>query len=159
MENVGLVLSANWLPILLGALSTFVLGFIWYNPKVFGTIWMREIGLTEEDAKKGNMPMIFGVSFIMSAIVAYAFARYPHDGAMHGVVHSSIYWGFLVAPVLINNALFEQRSWTVIIINVAYWYVAMAVIAIIVFAMGEWPYPVEDGEEAMRLIQDVLLLT
>ena len=44
----------NFLAILVAALSSFVVGFIWYNPKVFGTIWMKEIGMTEEQAQKGK---------------------------------------------------------------------------------------------------------
>ena len=44
-------METNWIAILLAALSTLVVGFIWYNPKVFGTIWMKEAGLTEEKMK------------------------------------------------------------------------------------------------------------
>ena len=49
MENI------NWLALVVAALSILVIGFIWYHPKVFGTIWMKEIGMTEEKAKKGNI--------------------------------------------------------------------------------------------------------
>ena len=37
----------NFLALIVASLSTLVVGFIWYNPKVFGTIWMKEIGMTE----------------------------------------------------------------------------------------------------------------
>jgi len=30
------------------ALSTFVVGFVYYHPKVLGTAWMNAEGLTEE---------------------------------------------------------------------------------------------------------------
>ena len=38
----------NPIAVIVAALSTFIVGFIWYNPKVFGTIWMQESGMTEE---------------------------------------------------------------------------------------------------------------
>ena len=34
-------MEINFLAILVASLSTMVIGAIWYNPKVFGTIWMK----------------------------------------------------------------------------------------------------------------------
>ena len=62
----------NFFAVLVAALSSFVVGFIWYNPKVFGTIWMNEIGMTDEKAKSGNMMKIFGLTFIYSLMLAMA---------------------------------------------------------------------------------------
>ena len=56
---------------LAAALSTFIIGFIWYNPKVFGTAWMKAEGLTEEQLKKGNMLKIFGLSFILAFVASF----------------------------------------------------------------------------------------
>lgn len=61
----------NIYAVLVAALSSFVVGFIWYNPKVFGTIWMNEIGMTEEKAQKGNMAKIFGLTFVYSVMLAF----------------------------------------------------------------------------------------
>jgi len=48
------------------ALSTFVVGFVYYHPKVLGTAWMNAEGLTEEQLQKGNMAKIFGLSFLFA---------------------------------------------------------------------------------------------
>jgi hypothetical protein len=61
----------NFPAILVAALSSFVVGFVWYNPKVFGTIWMNETGMTEEKAKKGNMAKIFGLTFVFAFMLAF----------------------------------------------------------------------------------------
>ena len=61
----------NILAILVAALSSFVVGFVWYNPKVFGTIWMKEAGLTQEQLEKGNMLKIFGLTFVYSFMLAF----------------------------------------------------------------------------------------
>ena len=45
----------NFYAVLVSALVTLLVGFVWYNPKVFGTIWMNETGMTEEKAKQSNM--------------------------------------------------------------------------------------------------------
>ncbi|MFE3866983.1 DUF1761 domain-containing protein [Flavobacterium sp. LS2P90] len=64
-------MEMNFYALLVAAFSTLVVGFIWYNPKVFGTIWMKESGLTEEKMKGGNMLMIFGVSFIYAILISF----------------------------------------------------------------------------------------
>ena len=56
---------------LAAALSTFIVGFIWYNPKVFGNAWMKAEGLTDEQLKKGNMAKIFGLSFILAFVAGF----------------------------------------------------------------------------------------
>jgi hypothetical protein len=64
-------MNLNWIAILLAALSALVVGFIWYNPKVFGTIWMKEIGMTEEDAKGSNMFKMLAGTFIYAFLISF----------------------------------------------------------------------------------------
>ena len=64
-------MEINFLAVLVAVLSSFVVGFVWYNPKVFGTIWMNETGMTEEKAKQGNMAKIFGLTFVFAFMLAF----------------------------------------------------------------------------------------
>ena len=61
----------NIFAILVAAFSTLVVGFIWYNPKVFGNIWMRESGTTEEKMKGANMALIFGLSLFYAFLISF----------------------------------------------------------------------------------------
>ena len=45
-------IMTNWLALIVAAISALVVGFVWYNPKVFGTAWMKEVGMTEEEFAK-----------------------------------------------------------------------------------------------------------
>ena len=57
----------------IAALIPLIMGFIWYNPKVLGKAWMEACGLTPESAMKGfNMPLVFGLSYIFSFILAFS---------------------------------------------------------------------------------------
>lgn len=60
------------LPVLVGAaLIPTIVGFLYYNPKFgLGKAWMSASGVTEEMAAKGNMAVIFGVSLILSVMLA-----------------------------------------------------------------------------------------
>ena len=60
----------NPIALLLAAISALVVGFVWYNPKVFGTIWMKEAGLTEENMKGVSMAKIFVLAFIFAFLLA-----------------------------------------------------------------------------------------
>ena len=53
------------------ALVTLLTGFIWYHPKVFGTVWMREAGLTEQDMQKGSMAKVFIITYLVSLMMTF----------------------------------------------------------------------------------------
>jgi Protein of unknown function (DUF1761) len=64
-------MNINFLALLLAALSSLVVGFIWYNPKVFGNIWMKESGMTEEKMKGSNMILIFSMSIFYAFLISF----------------------------------------------------------------------------------------
>ena len=63
-------MTINWLAIIAAAFIPMIVGFIWYNPKVFGNTWMKVADMTDEKARGGNMALIFGVSFLFSIMLA-----------------------------------------------------------------------------------------
>ncbi len=73
----------NFLAIVVAALVSMPVGFIWYNPKVFGNVWMREIGVTDpEKMKEGvNMLKIFSITLLFSFILA--------SGMMNITIHQT----------------------------------------------------------------------
>src|SRR5260370_10712032 len=44
--------SLNWLAILVAAISTMVVGFLWYSPLLFAKPWMKEMGYDPNDKAK-----------------------------------------------------------------------------------------------------------
>jgi hypothetical protein len=78
------------------AIVTLVIGFIWYHPKVFGTIWMRENNFTQEDLRKGNMLKIFGLTYIFSVMIAMTL--------MSLTIHQSGALGMVGGPPMLESA-------------------------------------------------------
>ena len=64
-------MNINFLALLLASLSSLVVGFIWYNPKVFGSIWMKETGITPESGKGKNMIAIFAMSIFYAFLISF----------------------------------------------------------------------------------------
>lgn len=63
-------MKINFLALLTAAFSTLVVGFVWYNPKVFGNIWMKESGMTDEKMLGRNMLVVLGVSFVYAFFIS-----------------------------------------------------------------------------------------
>jgi hypothetical protein len=64
----------NFAVVLAAAIIPTITGFIWYNPKVFGNAWMKEADMSEEKIKGANMAVIFGVSLLLSFLLAFSLA-------------------------------------------------------------------------------------
>lgn len=89
-------MEINFIALLLAAVVTLVVGFIWYNPKVFGTIWMRESNLTQEQLQTGNMLIIFGLTYIFSLMITVIL--------MAITIHQSGAIGMVGGPPLLASA-------------------------------------------------------
>ncbi|MBP1223647.1 DUF1761 domain-containing protein [Flavobacterium sp. 1355] len=89
-------MEINFIALLLAALVTLAVGFVWYNPKVFGTIWMRENNLTQEQLRTGNMLKIFGLTYIFSLMITMTL--------MSLTIHQSGAVGMVGGPPLLDAA-------------------------------------------------------
>ena len=122
--------------VLVAALSTFLIGGLWYSPAVFGKSWMLENGFTEESLKGGNMARIFGLAFFLALIAAINLAMFlgPEDKPEMGAL-----WGFAagfgwVATFVGTHYLFERKSFRLFLINAGYSVVALTVMGVILAA-------------------------
>ena len=122
--------------VLVAALSTFLIGGLWYSPALFGKAWMRENGFTEESMKGANMTKIFGLAFLLGIIAAINLAMFmgPENDPAMGAM-----WGFLagfgwVATFVGTHYLFERRSLKLFLINAGYSIVALTVMGVILAA-------------------------
>jgi hypothetical protein len=122
--------------VLVAALSTFLIGGLWYSPAVFGKAWMRENNLSEEELKKSNTTKIFSIAFILAIIAAINLAMFmgPEDKPAMGAL-----WGFLagfgwVATFVGTHYLFERKSFTLFLINAGYSIVSLTLMGVILAA-------------------------
>ena len=129
-------IQLNYFALFAAALSTFLIGGLWYSPAVFGKTWMKENGFTEESLKGGNMVKIFGLAFLLGFIAAVNLAIFmgPENNPVMGAM-----WGFLagagwVATFVGTHYLFERKSFTLFLINAGYSIVALTVMGIILAA-------------------------
>lgn len=127
----------NYLAIVVAALSTFAVGFVWYSPALFGSAWMRETGLTEEDMKRRNPAKVFGLSLLLALVMAFNLAAFIGTEATFGfAVAAAFAAGFgWVALAMGVTALFEGRSIRLWLIDAGYHVVSFLTMGAI---LGGW---------------------
>ena len=129
--------SLNYWAILVAAVSTFLIGGLWYSPMMFTKPWMKENGYTEEDLKGANMPMIFGVAFILALIMSFNLAAFlgPEQNLVWGISAGALAGIGWVATAFGVTYLFERKSMKLFLINAGYHIVAFMVMGAI---LGVW---------------------
>lgn len=128
----------NWLAVLAAAVSTFVLGGLWYSKALFGQAWMSANNFSETDLAKSNMLKIFGLSLIFAVIMAAnlaAFLAEPKTTAVWGATAGFLAGFGWVTLAIATIGLFERRSWKYILINGGYMTVSFVIMGLII---GAW---------------------
>jgi hypothetical protein len=129
--------DVNWIAVLLCGVSSLVLGGLWYSPMLFAKAWQRAAGVTDEQAKSGNMGMIFGLTFLLSLIAAAVFAMFLGSSMSLGAATAAGFSAGLcwVAASLGISYLFERRPLGLWLINGGYHTLQFTMFGLILGAM------------------------
>ena len=130
--------NINYLAVIVAALSTFLLGGLWYSPLLFGKAWMRANKFSEEDLQSFSKARMFGWSFVFSLIMAVNLAMFlaaPNTNLTWGMTAGALAGFGWVAMAIAIIGVFENRSWAYILINGGYMTVAFVVMGAII---GAW---------------------
>lgn len=125
----------NWLAIFVAAISTFLIGGIWYS--LFENQWMAVNNFTKEYLQQRNLPIVFGLSFLFSFIMSFNLAMFIGAKATisFGMIAGFLTgfgWVFFSIAII---SLFEKRSLKYVLINGGYMIIAFTVMGTI---LGAW---------------------
>src|SRR5687768_11890215 len=130
--------TINLLAVLAAAVSTFILGGLWYSPLLFGKAWMRVNNFTDADVQTFSKARMFGWSFLFALIMSLNLAMFlagPTTNLSWGVAAGALAGVGWVAMAFAIIGLFENKSWKYIAINGGYMIVAFIAIGAI---LGAW---------------------
>lgn len=104
---------------LLAAVSSFVIGGLWYSPMLFGKAWNAENG---SPAAPGHPGKVFGVSFVFSlaAAACFGYLAGPAPGLARAMELGVITGLGLVATSFGINYQFAQRTFRLWMIDGGY---------------------------------------
>ena len=125
----------NYLAILVCAITSFVIGGLWYGP-LFGKSWMAAVGKTEEEIKeKFNPAKTYGLAFVghfvEALVLAYLLSLTGALTIAEGLRVGLAAWlGFTAATFYINY-LFEGYKIRLLYINTGFHFVFILVSSVI----------------------------
>lgn len=127
----------NWLAVIVAALSSFLVGGIWYSPVLFANAWVADNKLNVDELKAANKLRSFGMTALFSLIMAANLAAFLADaktdlawGTAAGFLAGI--WTFSAIAIM---SLFELKSWRLIFINGGYSLVSLTLMGAI---LGAW---------------------
>lgn len=120
-----LTLGVNWLAVLAGAVLSFMLGYFWYSPTLFGVKWAEGSGVKMNTADK--MPMVaMTTQGIGLLLMSWFVGVTANSNALYTVILATV--AFTVLGY--SGGSFSGKSSYARLVDAGYW-IACLVIMII----------------------------
>lgn len=104
--------AVNWLAIVVSAVASMVIGFIYYGP-IFQKQYLEAAGFTMEEAQ-ATPPTYYGATFVLALVEAFFLAvllrTMGSTSLASGLLGGFMIWLGFVATVTGANALFDRTS-------------------------------------------------
>ncbi len=129
--------NINWLSVIVATIAAFILGSLWYSPVLFGKVWQKELGLSDEKIKNANIAVIFGTSFVLEFIAALVLEMFlgPDANLITGIIAGALVGIAWIATAIGTNYLFSRKSFRLFLIDSGYFIVFFIVMGGI---LGAW---------------------
>jgi uncharacterized SAM-binding protein YcdF (DUF218 family) len=137
-------MGVNLWGVLVSALATLAIGFVWYSPWLFARPWMVLMGYNPDDkAKMAEMQKSAGPSYVLSlvasavaaAVLGKIIAVATINTALYGMKVGLAVWLGFVTTVQLTNSLFSRQPAKLYAINTGYQLVCFLAMGAI---MGAW---------------------
>jgi hypothetical protein len=128
--------AISWLGVLLAAVAFFAVGAVWYG-LLFSKPWARLSGVTEEEARGSNLPLIYGTTALLGLVSAIGLAALlGPDATVASGLGAGLGVGVLiVGPALLIQSLYERKPLTLWALNAGYNAVGFAVMGLVIGAL------------------------
>src|SRR4029077_9337760 len=138
-------MDVNLWSVLVAAIATMVLGFLWYSPMLFARPWMVAMGYDPEDKPRmqemqKSAGKSYAISFVASLVSAFILSKIipvtTVNTALHGMKIGFVVWLGFVTTVQLTAKLFGNQPTKLYLINTGYQlvcYLAMGAI------LAVWP--------------------
>jgi hypothetical protein len=140
------LMGVHLLPVLVAAIATMVVGFLWYSPLLFAKPWMVLMGYDPEDKSRleemrKGVGQSYAISFVASLVSAFVLAKIIEittvNSALYGMKIGFAVWLGFVTTVQLTGVLFAKQPFKLYAINTGYQLVCYLVMGAI---LAVWPW-------------------
>lgn len=120
-----ITIGVSWLAVLAGAVLSFLVGWLWYGPKLFGTKWAEGSRIKMDSA--GAMPMgAMGSQVLGLLLMSWFVGVTANNNALYTVILATV--AFTVLQFSGNS--FSGKSQYARLVDAGYWIVSLVIMII-----------------------------
>ncbi len=133
------VVEVNVWAVVLAAVSSMVVGSIWYAKPVFGTQWAKLVGLKDNAMREGATLAMIG-AFVAAVLAAYILAHVTYISSyffqvsfMESALNTAFWlWLGIAMPTIVTHGLFEKRRKKLMLLTAAHTLVTFLVMGLVI---------------------------
>ncbi len=131
------MMELSILQILAAGLVPFIVGSLWYHPRIFGTRWMSLKKVTPEMAERSSRLALHSTAVMLFLGIVSSFVFWQvftalevdsFSGALFTAI--SIWLGFMV-PATLNRILWDHMGVSLYLIETGQWFVSLVIMSLI----------------------------
>lgn len=131
---------------ILATLTPMIIGFIYYQKNLFGKAWLATISMPKTERIKLKPILGFSISFIVCFLLSFFLLIFCngagqegiYDTFYHGALHGLMLSLLVIIPISITGVLYNERSWSNMLINAGYWLLSLPLMGGILDAMNHF---------------------
>ena len=124
MQNVVLQdLVSTWLlPSFLGAVFAFLMGIVWYHPRILGGRWLEARGIDPENIKSNTSPFVLSFPLWFFTALFYTFLALALDvkSPAEVLLFSCMLWVAFAMPPIVMGSLYTGYPFNAVAIDASY---------------------------------------
>ncbi|MBS3070950.1 DUF1761 domain-containing protein [Candidatus Pacearchaeota archaeon] len=134
-------LSINHTAVIVSAVISFLIGWIWYSPLLFGNLWIKmskftkaQINAGKKRGMKGMLPqMLFG--FLSTLVMIYTLVIlieiFEAITIVAGIFVAFLVWVGFIATTMLGMILWEGKPFALYLINSVHYLVVLLISSVI----------------------------
>lgn len=122
VQSLQEMLTSWILPSFLGAVFAFVLGLVWYHPKVLGGRWLEARDLKVEDFKTHSNPFVlsFPLWFLTALFYTFLVMTMQIQSPAEVFLFSCLLWVAFAMPPIVMGSLYTGYPFNAVSIDASY---------------------------------------
>jgi len=137
--------EVNYLAVLLAAVSSMIIGSVWYSMGIFGKTWAKLAKVDmKREMKSNEMTVLLGSTFIISLITAYVLAHVTFlsnsffgNSFLQDALSTGFWlWLGLTAVRFATHDMFEGRPRQLTFLNIGNEFATIMLMALVIGLLG-----------------------